>query len=169
MRKVDLHLHLHLGHIMGPAHFSEELHGICSSFTCWGVCVCLPEQTPSQLLHMALWDGCRHDRTPPRSFSGVLESARQGRRIQVEEDRRDLPARCRRFVAPPRRQIDSCFTAWESPFEIPTLLLSVEPWCSDSRAVGDADTLIRRSDKELGSLYWAVWMSALSVNMGFDK
>lgn len=71
----------------------------------------LPERMPTQLLVGALQDRCLHYQTPPWSLSGVLGSVRQERWIQVEEDSGDVPARCRRFVAPPRRQIDSCFTA----------------------------------------------------------
>lgn len=109
-----------------------------------------PERTPKQLPHVALRDRWLHDQTPPWSLPGVLESVRQGRRIQVEEDRRDLPTHCRCFVAPPRWQIDSCFTAWESRFEIPIFLLSVEPQWNDSwGTVGDADRLIQRSDKKI--------------------
>lgn len=75
---------------------------------------------------------CLHYRTPSLSLSSVLESVRQGRWIQVEEDRRDLPARCHHFVAPPKKQIDSCFIAWETSFEIPIFLPSVESQWSDS-------------------------------------
>lgn len=91
-----------------PFHFqTKRLHTWFVLHTRFSLSIC-PRSCCVGLFTMAVdVIDCHH------SLSGALESTHEGRWIQVEEDRRDIPDHCHHSVAPPRQKIGSCFAAWE--------------------------------------------------------